>query len=92
MVTLESVRVITLITISATDQIAAEATIRIGPIPTSMTPGRRMISVPMKPIAMAVQRRARTTSPSTNTASTVANSGALKPSAVTWASGVMLSP
>ena len=37
--------------------------------------GRTMMSTPMKPTSTAVQRRARTTSPSTSTAPIVTNSG-----------------
>ena len=40
-----------------------------------LPPGRTMISTPTKPTRIAVQRRIRTFSPSSGTASAVANSG-----------------
>ena len=51
-------------------------------------PGRIMISTPMKPTIVALQRRQRTTSPRMITASTVANSGLVKLSAVKSASSI----
>ena len=45
--------------------------------------------MPRKPQRVAVQRRRRNTSPSTTTESTAAKIGAVKPSAVTWETGVM---
>ena len=53
----------------------------------SAKPGRRIISVPRKPTRVAVQRRARTTSPSTSAAPAVANSGTVKLSATASPSG-----
>jgi hypothetical protein len=49
-----------------------------------------MISAPTKPIAIAAQRRGRTTSPSTSAASTVAKIGDEKPRAVTSDKGATL--
>jgi hypothetical protein len=51
------------------------------------TPGRSMISTPMKPRIQAVQRRARTISCRTNGAIMVANSGAVKLSATASPTG-----
>ena len=48
-----------------------------------------MMSAPMNPAINAVQRRSRTFSPRMRIASTVANSGAVNPSACTTASGVI---
>ncbi len=49
-----------------------------------------MIRAPRKPTAIAAQRRARTASPSTSAASTVAKIGVENPSAVTSGNGAML--
>ena len=54
---------------------------------TSVKPGRRITRTPRKPKSVAVQRRARTTSPSTRAAPTVANSGRVKLSATASAKG-----
>ena len=54
---------------------------------TSPKPGLRMISTPRKPRIVAVQRRARTTSPSTRAAPIVANSGTVKLSETASAKG-----
>ena len=78
-------------TSSAQAQIIEENSTRSWPNPIVSKPGRKMIIVPRKPITIAVQRRARTTSPSSSAASTVAKIGAVKPSAVTSDKGVMLS-
>ena len=86
-----SVRPRVLMTSSAKAQIIDENSTSIWPSPIASKPGRRMMSVPRKPIAIALQRRARTTSPRISAASTVAKIGAVKPSAVTSESGVMLS-
>ena len=45
---------------------------------TSAMPGRRITMAPTKPRNTAAQRRARTISPSSRMATTVANSGAVK--------------
>ena len=92
MVTLDSVRVRNLMMISATDQTTVAVSIRIGPRPTSAVPGWMITNVPAKPIRMAIQRRTRTTSPRNSVASSVAKSGAVKPSAVACANGVMERP
>jgi hypothetical protein len=55
-------------------------------------PGRRVIMVPVKPMARAVMRRARMGSPKKTTAITVAKRGAEKPSAATLARGTKLMP
>ena len=78
-------------TISAQDQTSDENRTSNWPGPTAAKPGRRMIRAPRKPNAIAVQRRARTTSPSTSAASTVAKIGDGKPSAVTSDKGATLS-
>ena len=61
---------------------------RSAPVETASTPGRSTISMPAKPIASAVIRRARTTSPRTSAAPMVAKSGAVKLSAVASAKGI----
>ena len=48
----------------------------------SVLPGRRITSVPRKPITTAVQRRRRTVSPRITAARIVVKNGAVKPSAV----------
>ena len=50
-------------------------------------PGRTMINAPMKPTMTAAQRRAPTVSPRTGLARAVTNSGAVKATAMTSASG-----
>ena len=90
MVALLSVRPSVLMTMSAQDQAIAENRASNWPVPTAAKPGRRMISAPRKPNAIAAQRRARTTSPSTSAASTVAKIGDEKPSAVTSDKGATL--
>ncbi len=60
------------------------------PVSSGIMPGRRMISTPTKPMAMADQRRARTISPSSKALPMVAKSGAVKLIAVTSASGSMV--
>ena len=91
MVTLASVRLSVLMTRSAQAQISDENRVSSWPGPIASNPGRRMISTPRKPTPIALQRRRRTTSPSTSAASRVAKIGAVKPSAVTCESGVMAS-
>ena len=51
-------------------------------------PGRMITMAPQKPMISALHRRSRTRSPRKIMASTVANSGAVKPSAWSCASGV----
>ena len=54
----------------------------------SVKPGLRITSTPRKPTAVAVQRRARTTSPRMSAAPAVANKGTVKLSATASASGI----
>ncbi len=54
---------------------------------TVSNPGRTITSTPRKPTMVALQRRRRTTSPSTRAAAMVANSGTVKLSATACASG-----
>ena len=90
-VTLDSVRPRTLIISITTAQTREDASASHGPTASTSIPGRRTTTVPAKPTAIAVQRRARTRSPNTTTASSVAKIGAEKARAVTWVSGVRLS-
>src|SRR3546814_17188861 len=53
----------------------------------SAKPGRRIMTTPSKPTAVAVQRRARTVSPRKSDAPTVAKSGTVKFSDTPSASG-----
>ena len=54
-------------------------------------PGCRMIITPMKPMMVAVQRRARTSSPRNSAAPAVANSGTVKLSAIALSNGSSVS-
>ena len=67
---------------------AEEKSTSRAPGSSTPAPGRTMIKVPRKPIAVAVQRRPRTTSRKNNTAAMVANSGAVKLNAMTSPSGI----
>ena len=73
-------------------QASEEATISRAPVLISAKPGRSTSSTPANPAAKAVMRRARMTSPSSSTASRLPNSGAEKDSAVTSASGIIVTP
>ena len=75
--------------ISAQAQASEENSVSSWPRPIVSRPGRTMISTPTKPTAIALQRRRRTTSPRISAARMVAKIGAVKPSAVTSASGVI---
>ncbi len=83
------VRIFSVMTDSA--MVRAETTTMISPTPTDSTPGRRMMSIPAKPMISAVMRRARMTSPSTTTAATAANKGAVNPRATALPRGTMAS-
>ena len=89
MATLDSVADSFLMHSSASAHMAEENSTSMEPVSISTRPGRRMISVPAKPMIIATQRRIRTTSPRISAAPSVANSGAEKPSAVTCTSGVI---
>src|SRR3546814_953245 len=69
-------------------KVAAESSTTSATGSNAAMPGRRMMSTPAKPTATAVQRAAVTVSFSSRTASTVANSGAVKLNAVASASGI----
>ena len=60
----------------------------MAPTDTSTNPGRRMISAPTNPTAMAMMRRMRMTSPRNSAAPTVTKIGPVKDSAVISASGI----
>ena len=64
----------------------------MAPVLTSAKPGRSTSSTPAKPATSAVMRRTRMTSPSRITASRLPNSGAENESAVTSASGIIVTP
>src|SRR3954471_24257376 len=83
----DSVRVSCLMNTALAPASAAEARMAACAQLRAAKPGRRMIIAPRKPTIVAVQRRARTTSPRNSTAAIVANSGPVNDSAVDSLSG-----
>ena len=91
-VRLESVRLMILMLTMMPPHNVAEKITNRAPGLSAAKPGRTMTIAPVKPMASASVRRRRTFSPRKTVASRVANSGAVKLSAVASASGVSRSP
>ena len=79
-------------TINVPLQMIADDNTANAPTSTASRPGRKMMSAPANPIAIAVHLRRPTFSPRKQIASRTANKGAVKASAVASASGVRLRP
>ena len=93
MVSVDSVRPSTLMSISAMLHSSEEASTSSAPMSNACRPGRRITSAPKKPAKMAVQRRQRNTSPRNSALSRAVNRGAVNDmSAVARASGVIDRP
>jgi len=78
--------------ISVEAQPSADTSGKNAAIWNALVPGRRMISTPISPIAVASQRRKPTRSPRNRIDSAVTNNGATKPVAEASAIGRNLKP
>ena len=92
MVSVDSVRPSTLMSISAMLHSSEETSTSSAPMSNTVSPGRRITRAPKKPAKMAVQRRQRNTSPRNSALKSAVNSGAVNVSAVARASGVIDKP